>query len=54
MRRLLLFVSIVSNSVFGTETEKEVKSKIAKATIFLNGVEVPRESNLSLSKGKAV
>ncbi len=54
MKKLLFFILILSNSVFGVDTEKEVKSKITKATVFLKGAQVNRLSNVSFQKGKTL
>lgn len=54
MKKILLIILILSNSVFATETEKEAKSKITSATVFLNGAQVTRESNVTLNKGKTI
>ena len=52
MKKLLLFVLIISNSVFATEKEKEINSTITKATVFLSGAQVNREGRLTIPKGK--
>lgn len=52
MKKLLLIVLILSNAVFAIGKEKEAPSKIVKATVFLNGAQVTRESSLTLSAGK--
>ena len=54
MKKILLIVLILSNSVFAAETEKEVKSKITNATVFLNGAQLTRESKVTLPKGKTI
>ena len=54
MKRILLFVIIISNVVIGADSEKEIKSKITKATVFLSGAQVTRESSISLTKGKTL
>ncbi len=54
MKKLLFFILILSNSVFGAEIEKEVKSKITKATVFLKGAQVNRASSVSFQKGKTL
>lgn len=54
MKKLLFVVLILSDSVFATEIEKEPKSKITNATVFLNGAQVTRESKVPLTKGKTI
>ncbi len=52
MKKLLLLILVISNTTFGAETEKTVKSKITSATVFLKGAQVNRLGNIALAKGK--
>lgn len=54
MKKLLIALLILSNTVFAVDTEKEVPSKITGATVFLNGAQVTRESSVTLPKGKTI
>jgi len=54
MKKALLLILILSNSVFGAEIEKEAKSKITKATVFLKGAQVNRASSVSFQKGRTL
>lgn len=51
MKYLFLTLLLISTTIFASEAEKEAKSKITKATVFLSGAQVTRESNIRLSKG---
>jgi len=52
MKKFLFVILILSNAVFAIGKEIEAPSKIVKATVFLNGAQVTRESSLTLSAGK--
>lgn len=54
MKRLIILLLVISNILLFAETEKEIESKITKATVFLSGAQVTRESTINLTGGKAI
>lgn len=54
MKKLAIALLLISTSIFATENEIESTSVITKATVFLDGAQVSRESNVTLKKGKTI
>ena len=53
MKKLLLPLALFtfSNPFFSANYEKEIKSKVQKVTVYLNGAQVSRRGNVALKKG---